>query len=372
LKELEGKNVRIVRTGSAGPGRFLKNKETVSLPPEWARKLLSRLSDTFFIPDNKRGWRHRALVKALELHQETPFDLIFATAPPFTSFLIGKKLKDRINRPLVLDYRDPWVDNPFKFFPTPLHKWANAALERSALRASSHVVTTNRRVKELLISRYRFLTYHDIDIISQGFDPEDYDGISPAPRPAPPRGPGKFRIAYAGIFWEDRVPDYFLRAVVDLLKERPSLRNEIELVFIGTFREENKKLVARLGLSEIVTVLGYLSHRECIAQLLAADLLWLVVGDDLGSPGKTYEYVGAGKPILACAPVGFIRNTVLEAGGMAVGPKDSEGIKRALLEFYTRFTEKRLEGPRQAVVDKYNRVALTGQMVKLFESLFEP
>ena len=74
--------------------------------------------------------------------------MIFATAPPFTDFLIGREIKNTLNIPLVLDYRDPWVDYPFKFYPTPVHKLLNIQLERRALRASSHVVTTNRKVKE--------------------------------------------------------------------------------------------------------------------------------------------------------------------------------------------------------------------------------
>lgn len=175
LRELEGRDVRVVRTELTGAARlFGRGKEVVKLPHERVRKLMSMLSDTVFIPDNKIGWTRRAVAKALELHRETPFDLIFTTAPPFTDFLVGAKIKARIERPLVFDYRDPWVDYPFKFYPTPLHKLWNFLLERRALRASSHVITTNRRVKEQLIKRYRFLTYHDIDIIAQGFDPADY------------------------------------------------------------------------------------------------------------------------------------------------------------------------------------------------------
>ena len=66
--------------------------------------------------------------------------------------------------------------------------------------------------------------------------------------------------------------------------------------------------------------LGYLPHPECTRELIASDVLWMIVGDDRGSPGKAYEYIGARKPILACAPEGFIQTTVLEAGGTVVQP----------------------------------------------------
>ena len=377
LAELEGRNVTVVRTPPSGPARFLRKKDIVEIPAEWKRKLLSRLSDTFFIPDNKIGWRRRAVAQALALHREAPFDLLFATGPPFTSFLIGRKLKRKINKPLVFDYRDPWVDNPFKFYPTPLHRLANIRLERKALRASSHVITTNRRVKEQILRRHRFLTYHDIDIISQGFDPADF---TPAARvaggkktaSAATQGEHRMRVTYAGVFWEDRVPDFFLRALRDLFAEKPRLRGRIEAVFAGKFREENLKLVTKLGLQDAVRVLGYLPHRECVRELCASDVLWMTVGDDSGSPGKVYEYIGARKPILGLVPEGYLKSTILEAGGKTVPPADVTSIKCALEEFLDLHEKRQLKGPRADVVEKYDRLALTGTLAKLFESLFEP
>jgi len=375
LAELEGRSVTIVRTTHSGPARLTGKRDVVEIPAEWKRKLLSRLSDTFFIPDNKIGWRRKAVARALALHRETPFDMIFATAPPFTSFLIGRDLKRKIDRPLVLDYRDPWVDYPFKFYATPLHRLVNVRMERRALRSSSHVITTNRRVKEQILRRHRFLTYHDIDIISQGFDPADFaPALQPAPKKASPALPGerRMRITYAGVFWEDRIPDYFLQGLHDLFAEKPRLRGRIEAVFVGKFRDENLKIVTRLGLQDCVRVLGYLPHGECIRELCASDVLWMTVGDDVGSPGKVYEYIGARKPILGLVPDGYLKSTILEAGGIAVPPKDAAAVRRALEEFLLLHEKRQLKGPPGEVVEKYDRVALTGTLAKLFESLYEP
>ncbi len=367
LEDLEGRGVTVVRTGAAGPASLVTRKQTVKFPAEWFRKLLSRLSDTVFIPDNKIGWKRKAVARALQLAAETPFDMIFATAPPFTSLLIGREIKKKLNIPLVLDYRDPWVDYPFKFYPTPIHKWLNIHLERKALRASSHVVTTNRRVKELILRRHRFLGYRDIEIISQGFDPEDFRKAQNTPLPRPRRK--AMRITYAGVFWEDRKPDYFLKALAELQNEQPRLRGRIDAHFVGNFREENRRLVVRLGLHDTVTETGYLPHLECIREMLASDVLWMIVGDDVGSPGKVYEYVGAGKPILGCVPEGFIKSAILEAGGIVTAPGDVPAIKDAILTLFNRWERHKLRGPAQDVIDQYNRVLLTRSLVKVFESL---
>jgi glycosyltransferase involved in cell wall biosynthesis len=267
----------------------------------------------------------------------------------------------------VFDYRDPWLDYPFKFYPSPFHRRRHSTLERNALRKSSHVIVTNRRVKESIISRHPFLSYHDIDIIPQGFDPEDFRVGNRLDRDR-----SRMRVTYAGIFWEDRRPDWFLRALKAVFDEQPALRDKIEARFVGHFRDENRRLVEQLGLKDAIHVTGYLHHRECVRELLASDVLWMVVGDEFGSPGKTYEYIGARKPIIGCVPDGFLKSTILEAGGTTVGPSDVAGIKSAILKYYDMFARNALEGPREEVVEKYDRVNLTGQLARVFESLFEP
>lgn len=368
LREVEDAGVRVVRTPAAGPGRFLARREVVRLPSERTRKWLSRISDTIFVPDNKAGWRKAAVRAALDLHAERPFDLLFATAPPFTSFLIGRDVKAAIRKPLVFDYRDPWVASPFRFYPTPFHRRAHRTLERQALKASSHVVVANRRVKEILIREYPFLTYHDIDIITQGFDPADFAGTEPPPASAP----RAFRIGYAGVFWEDRVPDHFLHALAALFTAQPALRGKIEAVFAGNFRDENLALVRRLGLADSIRVMGYLPHRECIRELRACDALWMISGDDVGSPGKLYEYIGTGRQILGCVPEGHLEAAILEAGGIVTPPADVPKITAALAELYRRFETGTLTGPTEEVMRRYDREQLTSQLVKVFNSCFEP
>jgi glycosyltransferase involved in cell wall biosynthesis len=119
-------------------------------------------------------------------------------------------------------------------------------------------------------------------------------------------------------------------------------------------------------------VLGYLPHPDCVRELCASDVLWMTVGDDVGSPGKVYEYIGARKPILALVPDGYLKTTILEAGGKTVAPGDVAGISNALGEFLALHEKRQLKGPGPEVVEKYDRRTLTGALVKLFESLFEP
>lgn len=365
LEEIAPLGIEIVRTRSFDINRAFRRQEVVKMPPELLRKMFSRLSDTFFIPDNKIGWKRPALKAASALMKKEKFDAVFATAPPQTDFLIGEALKEKFHLPLVLDYRDAWVDYPFRTYPTPMHRFIHKTMEKQVLHKADAIIVASRRLKELILRRYKFLQYNDVQIISQGFDPED---MKIAPQEKLPRVE-KMRITYSGVFYEDRTPLFFLEALHRVFKQNPKIRGRIEACFIGAFRAEHRKIVHRLELNDAVNILGYLEHKECVKYLLASDVLWVMMGDTKSSPGKIYEYIGAQKKILGCVPEGFMRSLIEEAGGVCADPSNVEQIAAAILQLYDEYEHRKLAGPRPDIVDKYNRITLTGELAKVLTNL---
>jgi glycosyltransferase involved in cell wall biosynthesis len=377
LKEIDSLGIEIVRSNSIDPTRlFRRGKATagavVKMPKEWVRKSLSAASQFFFVPDNKIGWKRKAVRAANALLQREKFDLLFATAPPYTDFLVGHALKSRHRLPLVLDYRDPWLDNPNHLYLTPLHRWLHRRLERKVLRASDKVITINRRVKEVLLIRYPFLRYQDVEIIPQGFDPNDFDlnGESTPVRPE------KMRITYSGTFIERQTPKFFLRALAKVLSEQPTLRGKIEALFVGQFRDENLKHVKKLGLQDVVNVVGYVEHALCVKYLASSDVLWLMVGkgkgEEMMSTGKLFEYFGARKPILGCVPEGVARTTIEDCGaGIITDPEDVDGIASAIKLLYKRYQSGTLVEPSEEYVEKFDRKRLAADLARTFNLLVE-
>lgn len=368
LDELKHVNAEIIRVGSLDPNRFFKKKGVVRMPSERVRKTLSFVSDIFFIPDNKIGWKGKVLKKASELIESKKIDVIFATSPPYTDFLIGAELHKKYKIPLVLDYRDVWHEYPFKVYPTPLHKYYNYKLEKQVLHSAKKIITTNRKVKELLLSRYKFLNYNDIHIVHQGFDPEDFEKNKPAPRSPS----NKMRISHAGVFYGERTPKYFFQALSKLFKENPSLQNKIEVIFIGNSRKEDKKLIDQYHLGSVVSILGYLDHQKTIQYLMSSDLLWLMLENEVQSPGKVYEYIGVRKPILANVPEGFIKQAILEIdGNVALPTQDIDETASAIKHFYDRFEKGEKQSDSTEIVERYNRITLTNELSNIFGFLTE-
>ncbi|MCU0411844.1 MAG: glycosyltransferase family 4 protein [Bacteroidetes bacterium] len=368
LAEIESAGVEIVRTSSLDANRMFAASKPVKMPSERVRRLLQFGGDFIFIPDTKIGWKSRAVRAGKELLARERYDLIFATAPPQTDFLIGCELKRSTGIPLVVDYRDAWLDYPFKYFPTPFHRYWHRRLERRVLKAADRVLVTHRRVKEQILRRNHTMTYHDVVILSQGFDAEDFVDVS---LPKPP-APGRMRITHSGTFYADRSPAVILHALTNLVAAHPRLRGRIELNLVGTIREEDRLLVQKLNIQDMVAFQGYLPHREAVAHLVASDLLWFVIDNDYQTPGKLYEYFGARKPILASVVDGYTRQLIEEYEGTAcVELNDVAAHERALLTLFDAFEHRRLPRVNGEAARRYDRFALTGELAKQFESLMD-
>lgn len=368
LAEVEAAGIEIHRTPSVDPTRLFKKKEVVALPGEVSRKAFSMLSQLLFIPDNKKGWMEPALEAGERLIATHDFDVIFSSAPPYTSHLIGMELSRRSGLPLVSDFRDDWVGNPRHSYPTPWHRRQHQRLEKKVVEWSAAVVTINRVIQDNLVRRNLGAGgYNKTYVIPQGFDAADFAG-----QHAPPPGP-QMRLLYTGVFYDAQQPDAFLHGLADLLARRPELRPHILAEFLGLFPERARKLVDKLNLQEQVRLGGYVPHNEVIAHMMAADVLWMTIGRQKGeamiSTGKLYEYLGTRKPILGLVPDGAAKRTLAEYGaGETVAPDDVPAISQALESLYERWTMKQLPRPEDTYVLTYDRRLLAGDLAEVLRA----
>lgn len=367
MKEAEEAEIRIERVSGREVNSLINKKGTVKMPPELIRKLLSRVSNTFFIPDNKKSWSKKALDKGRDLLKNEHFDLIFVSAPPFSSINSAVALKQEFNLPLVVDYRDLWYGNQFAFYPTPFHKQAHKKMEYVALKAADRIIVTNRRMKEKLLEFYKFLTFEDVFIIPHGFDPADFETLKTDPKPN-----NKLRIGYSGIFYEFITPKYFLKAFKKLSIDRPDVAANIELHFIGHLRKENQKLISKLHLQEFVKVHGYLNHKESLKKIMECDVLWMMVGNgrnaDTISSGKLFEYFGTKKPIMVSLPEGSLKSASESYGASFITQPDNvEEIYNSFLTIHQLYIKKELPMPDIEFIEKHRRDFLTEQLTKQFQ-----
>lgn len=366
--ELSELNINVIRVnGSIEPNRILSKYGTVKLPSEFVRNIFDKISQTFFIPDNKISWSKKALEKVDEILSNQHFDALFVTSPPFSSFEVLSEIKKKHDIPLFADYRDLWFGSYFAFYPTPFHRILHKQKEYKALKAADRIIVTNRKIKEKLLETYRFLTFDDVVIISHGYDKDDFEKI-----PAQTKPDNKMVLMYSGIFMVYSTPKYFLKAFKEISVERPDIASNIELQFVGFLRKENQKLIRKLKLQSFVKDHGYVNHNESIAKIKSADVLWFMVGKrrniDAILPGKVYEYLGAQKPIIACVPDGAAKMAIEESGaGFICKPDDIHDIKNTILQVYDLYKKGTLPKPSDEYLSKFRRDNLTELLTKQFQ-----
>ncbi len=367
FKEVEKLNLRVIRTEAFDPYSVLSKYKTMKMPREIIRKVLSRISKTFFIPDNKIGWSKKAYRVAKNLLEKEKYDIIFVSIPPFSTFSMAAKLSQQSDVSLFVDYRDLWTNNQFAFNLTPYHKYLHKKMEYKALKIADKIIAVNRRIKENLLSTFKFLTFEDVVIIPHGYDVEDFSNAV-----IEPKLNSKLRLTYSGLFYEFITPKYLLYAFKELTIERPDIAEDIELHFIGHFRKENHKLVKKLGLIPYVKDHGYLDHSATVSKLLSSDVLWFMIGRSVNSdsitPGKLFEYFGSRKPVLACIPDGVAKMAAQEYGASYITEPDNiKQIKDTLILIHNNYRNKKLPVPNEEFVIKHRRDNQTEQLTKLFQ-----
>jgi glycosyltransferase involved in cell wall biosynthesis len=362
LEEVLEAGVQVERTRTLDPLRLLRKEGAARLPSDSSRRLARNVTHAFMQPDNKIGWKRYAMKRADELMERGEFDVILATAPPFTDFLVALELQQKHGLPLVVDYRDPWTDSRNQFYATPLHRGYAGKLEETVLKNAESVIVANRRIKERLIARYPFLTHTNVHIIPGGFDPQDLRLASRYPLPKSQ----KMRITYSGSFDGGRTPKHFFTALARIFAKHPEMRDEIEACFIGHFPESFRKLAARLGVASSLVTPGHVEHYESVRWLMASDILWLTTRDPSTTPSVVFEYMGTRKPILALAGEGGVRQ-VLEGYKAAtlVEPDKGEQIADALLALHGHWRAGTLPTVEAVRVDEYSQPQLVERLARV-------
>jgi glycosyltransferase involved in cell wall biosynthesis len=280
-------------------------------------------------PDPQIGWVPGARQLGLARIRRGGIHALFSTSAPMSAHLIALALKRATGLPWVADFRDEWYENPDLAMPTPLHRRLHYRLEARVVREADHVIAAAPAFCRLL-AKHRGAAR--CDPVLMGYDPEDFGT-------AGPHGvlrSGRFILAFAGLFYASFRPTALLQALGDLLRASDIPPDGFRLRFVGANAPDD--VPAALP-PEVVEFTGFLPHAEALAQLAAADALLLLLSRERGRdviPSKTFEYLAAGKPILALVPPdGAVAEILKRTGGAAVVDiRDRDGIRHALRSLY--------------------------------------
>lgn len=374
LLEYIPREVETIRTGSFDPLRvwsilrnILKKGKRKEKPIKAYSSRRSKLFSWLFFPDNKVGWIPFALMKGLKLCRREKFDLIFSSSPPPSLNLTGYLLKLFTGIPWIADFRDSWSGYKMEIYPTPLHLFLKKKMEGLIIQKADKVITANPAITRDFETR---LSHPEkICLIDQGYDEEDFQGVSSPSSEI-------FTIGYLGTFSPDCDPEPFFAALGGLIGEGIISKDKIRFVQVGlSMGIDLDNLIEKYKLKEVVQEKGYLSHPDSLKEIAKVSLLLLVTSDHpLIFPAKVFEYLRLKKPILGILPPkSQIAEFLIEMkAGIVVSPKDENGIRQRILLYFKNFAEGKLTlDMSEDEINKFERKSITFKLASLFDKVVQ-
>jgi len=282
------------------------------------------------VPDAASPFLLTAVPAAIRLVRRHGIDVVVTSSPPGSVNLLGAAVKRATGVRWVADLRDSLLSHPHRRQDVR----GEARVARLVARRADAIVC----VSPAAVEEMRALSPSGpVELIDHGADFEDFDGLQY-------RRAERFRITHTGTIFGRRDPKPFLRALA-------RVDEDVVARFVGDFREADRATIAELGLEKRVELVPYLPRREALALQRDSDALLLLIpaGEGRGRfvvSTKVFEYLAAGRPILAAVPEdGAAAALLRETGaGSVVPPDDVDAIAEALSALVGRWRDGSLDG----------------------------
>jgi glycosyltransferase involved in cell wall biosynthesis len=327
------------------------------------QKISTWIRGNFFIPDPRVFWVKPSVKFLLRYLQENNIHTIITTGPPHSVHLIGLKLKKK--QPSLkwfADFRDPWSDWGLldSLMVGTIARKLHKKLEAQVMRTADEVIT----ITPFYVRKFEKLSGRKIQLITNGFDEDDFKNIVIQKHE-------RFVIRHAGIVNEKCDPRPFMLAVKALAQEHVAFGNAVQIDFVGEVHPDFRAFVLNDAvLKDATTFTTTIPHKQLMKLYGESAILLLVLTgykDGEGFlPGKLFEYLATGLPVLGVGPehgdAAALLNTT-GAGVMIDGDKTSV-IKTFLLQKFEAWQRKEVIA-QPTGFSEYSRRGITKTLTDL-------
>ena len=305
--------------------------------------------------------------RALQIAVEKRPDVILLTMSPFCLASLVEPLRAQTDARIVVDLRDPWALDYWPDYSTPSRfRYQHRLMYQTLSKVDGIVMNTQAARKDLFKSFPQLLKlgFQDrVAVVTNGYSKADFsngEAVKPSRERLQIMHTGTFHCEYlypdnslkgrlrsalkrarGDIDRRGRTP-YFILEAASLLKEHePSVFEDLTFEFNGHVDELLERCVTESGIADKVSLPGYAPHEKAVQSMCSAGALFLPGAgfpagvEDLIIPGKTYEYLASGRPIIAAIPAGDARRLLAQAGGdYPCEPCSAESIASALKQLH--------------------------------------
>lgn len=274
------------------------------------------------------SWTAWAVPTIRRLIRSRRIDCVITTSPPDSIHIVGLALGR--DRPAWLaDFRDGWSFEGLREpFPTEPQRRLDGWLEAQVARRADQVTAATLPLVEDLRTRFA----PGAALVSNAWDTELEPEVARA-EPPPLEG-DRVNLVYTGTLAGVRGHDDrgLLEALRRLVREDTDTANRLRLVIAGRLMNNEARMLTAPDVRPLVDIVGALARPSAIALQRRADALLLVTSHHKSIvTGKLFEYLTAGRPILALAGDNEAARIVRETqAGEVVAPDDVDAIMGAL------------------------------------------
>jgi len=307
-----------------------------------------------FIPDARIGWYFPAVKAARKLIKDEKIDAIVSVGPPHSTHLIGKRISKKLNVPHIPVFIDPWVDIIYykDFKRSKITLSIDNHLEKSVLRNAKAIVFVTETMQNDYLKKYNFIEGKS-NVLYWGYNEEDFERIVVNKE----QKEEKILVHAGNIFSYQNPPNFWKR-----IKNENESGNNIRIKFIGTVDPEIKKSIHEEGLNEITEYCGFLPYDEMLKNISEADFLLVCASEPRHVPGKLFEYLRTGNPIIAFGDNNKEVKQILEnsnAGMMFNYDESGDG-------FFTNYKNLKAE---PSYVVKFDRKRISEELSKILDAI---
>ena len=257
--------------------------------------------DLFCYPDRFMGWIPLASLKGARIIRANNIDVIYVSCSPFSGALVGVLLKKLTKKPLVLDFRDPFVTGVASHFTTSrLRKRVLAWFERKFVESTDVLLVTSEETRAEYVKAYPGISEKVFTI---------YNGFDPADLVEPPAGKfEKFTIIYTGQFYSfgathEVQTDQFFRALARLRCAGEISPANFQFLFFGNEREFIQQTAGRHDVGDLVVARSRVPYKDVLHTVSRSHLMLLRIVKLMIST-KLFEGIPLNVPFLATIPHG--------------------------------------------------------------------
>ena len=331
--------------------------ETISKKNQsFTHRLSIWLRMNLFIPDARVGWYFPAVKTGTNFLSGDKIDAVVSIGPPHTTHLVGKKLAAKFNIPHIPVFIDPWVDISYykDFKRSRLTISLDKKLEKSVLGNASAIVFVTETMKNDYIKKYPRIE-NKSNVLYWGYSEEDFKDLLSSPNP---NEVGTEVILHAGNIFDHQNPKKFWLA----LKSEIDKGRKLKSVFIGTVSPGIKESIKQSGLEQHTDYKGFLPYKNVLNEMMNVDYLLVCTTEPRHVPGKLFEYLRAGKPIIAFGEGNDeVKRIIYEANaGMMFGYHESGE------EFFEKCNQIRTN---PGMVNRFEREKISEELAIILNSI---